>query len=175
MAPDSDNPAAQGDGAQAPAGAQESRLTIERIYVKDISFETPNSPSIFATEWRPSVDLQVLNDASRVDESLYEVVLRVTVTVTVGEKTAFLAEVNQAGLFGIAGVEDEGRLRAILGSHCPNILFPYVREVISDLVNRGSFPQLLLAPLNFDAIYAQHLAEQQQGQDGAHAQSAADA
>ena len=158
---------AESDEARAAMGEPHGeRLAIERIYVKDISFETPNSPAVFRMEWRPKVDLQVFNDAVRLDEGLYEVVLRVTATVTVDDKTAFLAEVNQAGLFGIKGIEDEARLKAVLGSQCPGILFPYAREVISDLVIRGGFPQFLLAPVNFEAVYARHLAEQQREEGG---------
>lgn len=171
MAPDQHTDAG-GDGARTEQ-AHGARLTIERIYVKDVSFETPNSPAVFGAEWQPKVDLQVFNDAARLDEGLYEVVLRVTATVTVHDKTAFLAEVNQAGLFGISGIEDEARLKAVLGSQCPGILFPYAREAVSDLVTRGGFPQFVLAPVNFEAVYARHLAEQQKEDGGSAAPSSA--
>lgn len=147
---------------RARAGAQRERLGLERIYVKDLSFETPNSPSVFRLEWQPSVELQLSSDGARIGENLYEVVLRVTATVSLGDKTAFLAEVNQAGIFAVADVEDEARLKSILGSQCPSILFPYARETISDLVTRGGFPQFLLAPVDFDALYARHLEEQEE-------------
>jgi len=149
--------------------SQEVRLSVRRIYVKDVSFETPNSPAVLGEEWKPKVDLQLNNDASRLDEEqgLYEVVLRVTATVTLEERTAFLAEVHQAGLFAIAGATDEAQLKALLGSYCPSILFPYAREAVSNLATRGGFPQFLLAPVNFDALYARHLEEgKAQGGDG---------
>ncbi|MBT8420589.1 MAG: protein-export chaperone SecB [Gammaproteobacteria bacterium] len=138
-----------------------SQFAIHRIYVKDISFEAPNSPSIFHAEWKPDVDIQLLTDALRVEADVYEASVRVTVTVKIKDKTAFLVEVNQAGIFGIGGLSED-RLKYMLGSFCPNILFPYVRETVSDLVTRGGFPQLLLSPVNFDAMYAKHLQENQQ-------------
>jgi len=131
-------------------------FTIQRIYVKDVSFETPNSPSIFRSEWRPEVDIRLFTDASRLEGDLYEVFVRVTVTAEINSKTAFLVEVKQAGIFGISGLPED-RLKYMLGSFCPNILFPYARETVSDLISRGGFPQFLLAPVNFDAIYAKHL------------------
>ncbi|NIR28004.1 MAG: protein-export chaperone SecB [Gammaproteobacteria bacterium] len=173
MAADRQTDPGKGESQGAAAEPQSGRFSIERIYVKDISFETPNSPTVFGMQWEPKVDLQVFNDAARLDEALYEVVLRITATVTVHDKTAFLAEVNQAGLFGISGIEDEAGLKAVLGGHCPGILFPYARETISDLVTRGGFPQFLLAPVNFDAVYARHLAEQQK-EDGAAATPSGD-
>nr|VFK58237.1 MAG: preprotein translocase subunit SecB [Candidatus Kentron sp. TUN]VFK59798.1 MAG: preprotein translocase subunit SecB [Candidatus Kentron sp. TUN]VFK67261.1 MAG: preprotein translocase subunit SecB [Candidatus Kentron sp. TUN] len=138
----------------------QGQFAIHKIYVKDISFETPNSPSIFRVEWKPDLDIQLFTDASRLDVGLYEVIVRITVTVKIKDKTAFLAEVNQAGIFGIGELQED-RLKHVLSSFCPNILFPYARETISDLVNRGGFPQLLLAPVNFDAMYAKHLQEAQ--------------
>nr|VFJ59661.1 MAG: preprotein translocase subunit SecB [Candidatus Kentron sp. DK] len=136
------------------------QFMIHRIYVKDISFEAPNSPGIFRSDWRPEVDIQLLTDASPIEADVYEAQVQVTVTVKVEGKTAFLVEVNQAGVFGISGIPED-RLKYMLGSFCPNILFPYVRETISDLVTRGGFPQLLLSPANFDAMYAKHLEEQE--------------
>nr|VFK42165.1 MAG: preprotein translocase subunit SecB [Candidatus Kentron sp. TC]VFK42700.1 MAG: protein translocase subunit secB [Candidatus Kentron sp. TC] len=146
------------DTAQSDSRASSGQFAIHRIYTKDISFETPNSPGIFRVDWQPNLDIQLFTDASRLDTDLYEVIVRITVTVKIKDKTAFLAEVNQAGIFGI-GEPREDRLKQLLGSFCPNILFPYAREAISDLVNRGGFPQLLLAPVNFDAMYAKHLQE----------------
>lgn len=154
-----------GDGGapQTPNPAGESRFAIQKIYVKDLSFETPNSPDIFRTEWRPSVEMQIFTESQPLGEGSYEVTLRITVTVKVQERTAFLAEVHQSGIFAISGVPDE-HMHPMLGVFCPNILFPYARETISDLVTRGGFPQLLLAPVNFDALYAQ---QQQQAQQAA--------
>jgi len=138
-------------------------LSIQRIYTKDISFETPNSPQVFTSEWKPQMDLNLGTDTKKLDEGVFEVTLNVTVTVKNDDKTAFLAEVHQAGIFSLRGIE-ENRLAPVFGITCPNILFPYVREVISDLVSRGSFPQLLLSPINFDALYAQKLQKQQEQQ-----------
>lgn len=151
-------PDSKGDGAGA-----EARLSIQKIYVKDVSFEVPHSPEIFNSEWKPDVKLDLNNEASRIGEGLYEVVLRVTATVDVDARTAFLAEVNQAGIFSIAGVDDE-QIKLLVGSFCPNVLFPYARETMSDLVTRGGFPQFLLAPVNFDALYAQHVADRGEAQ-----------
>lgn len=138
------------------------QFTVQRIYTKDISFETPNSPAIFTEKWEPNVNIDLNTTATLLQESLYEIVLTVTVTAKVGEKTAYLAEIHQAGIFVIAGFNDDER-GGMIHSYCPNILFPYVREVISDLITKGSFPQMLLAPINFDALYAQHLQQKAQG------------
>lgn len=132
------------------------QFEIQRIYTKDISFESPNTPHTFVEEWKPEVSLNLETKSNRVQENLHEVVLSVTATVNTGKKTAFLIEVHQAGVFLISGFPNE-QLHQMLGSFCPNILFPYAREVVSDLVVRGGFPQLILAPVNFDALYAQHL------------------
>ena len=136
---------------------EKGQFGITKIYVKDISFETPNSPGIFSEEWKPSVDLQVANEGSIFSEEmkdLYDVVLRVTVTVKVGDKIAYLVEVQQAGIFHIVGFNKDA-VSHMLATICPNILFPFAREIVSDLVTRGGFPQLLLSPVNFDALYAQ--------------------
>ncbi len=141
---------------EAPQG--EVQFAIQKIYVKDFSFESPNAPAIFRHEWRPKVELNLHSDAAKVAANVYEVVLRVTVTVKLEDETAFLVEVQQAGIFHIAGLDDE-QLRPALGSACPNILFPYARETVSDVTTRGGFPQFLLAPVNFDALYLRHLQE----------------
>ncbi|MGD2118412.1 MAG: protein-export chaperone SecB [Chromatiales bacterium] len=141
-------------------------LAIQRVYTKDISFETPNSPNIFSGDWQPKMDLNLASETKKLDEHLYEVVLKVTVTVSSNEQTAFLAEVHQAGIFAIKGI-DEKQMGPVFGIACPNILFPYAREAVSDLVNRGSFPQLVLSPINFEALYAQQV-QQQQAQAAKH-------
>ena len=146
---------------------QNGQFAIQKVYTKDISFETPNSPGIFGKEWDPSVNMQIANEASVVSEeleNLYEVVLRVTVTVNVGEKTAYLAEVQQGGIFHIAGFPKDA-ISHMLATICPNILFPFAREVVSDLVTRGGFPQLLLAPVNFEVLYAQQQQKARQQQN----------
>ncbi|MCP5149354.1 MAG: protein-export chaperone SecB [Ectothiorhodospiraceae bacterium] len=148
-----ENPAA---GAGRPSGAE---FTIKKIYVKDVSFESPTSPEIFTVPWQPELDLQMHTGASRFGPADYEVTLNATATVKVGERTAFLAEVQIGGVFGITGVP-ESDLAPLLGTYCPTILFPYLREVVSDLAVRGGFPQMLLQPVNFDALYQQHLAQE---------------
>jgi len=134
----------------------ERRFLIQKIYVKDISFETPNSPMIFTEAWKPDVNMQMGNTAKVLSEGVHEVTLSLTVTVKLGEKTAYLAEAQQAGIFNISGY-DKKALSAMLGSYCPNILFPFAREALCDLVTRGGFPQLLLSPVNFDALYMEYL------------------
>lgn len=139
---------------------EERNFSIQKIYTKDISFETPNSPQIFVDKWEPQVDFNLGTNVQPLEDNLLEVSLIVTVTVKCGEKTAYLVEVVQAGVFVIGGFNDQ-EMGPMVGSFCPNILFPYAREVVSDLVNKGGFPQLLLAPVNFDALYAQHLQQAQ--------------
>ncbi len=153
-------------GQQAQSNAAERHFSINKIYIKDISFETPHSPAIFTEEWKPDINLNLASETSPVGVDLYNVVLSITVTVKIGEKTAFLVEVQQAGIFNVKGFADH-ELRHMLGSYCPNILFPYARELVSDLATRGGFPQLLLAPVNFDALYAQHMQQQQASASGA--------
>lgn len=132
---------------------------IQRIYIKDSSFEAPNTPHTFTENWKPEVQLNLETKSHRLHNNQHEVVLSITANVTTNSKTAFLVEVHQAGIFMISGLPIE-QLQHSLGSFCPSILFPYAREAISDLVVRGGFPQLLLAPVNFDALYNQHLEEQ---------------
>lgn len=139
----------------------EKQFSIQKIYTKDMSFETPNSPKIFTEKWEPTVDFNLASNVQPLENGLYEVALTVTITVKSEDKTAYLVEVNQAGIFTLAGFSDE-ELGPMVGSFCPNILFPYAREAVSDLVAKGGFPQLLLAPVNFDALYAQHIQAQQQ-------------
>jgi preprotein translocase subunit SecB len=144
--------------AQNQAAGQ---FAIQKIYVKDVSFETPNSPAVFTeTNWTPEVNVQLNSRAAPMADQMHEVVLSVTITAKLGDKIAYLVEVQQAGIFRTEGFEQQ-QLNHLLGSFCPNILFPYVREAISDMVTRGGFPQMLLAPVNFDALYAQHMQQQQ--------------
>ena len=151
---------------QQAQDAQQSqgKFSIQKIYIKDVSFETPNSPAIFAEkEWAPDINVQMGSQAIKMNDTLHEVTLSVTVTAKQGDKTAFLVEVQQAGVFQTEGIEPQ-QMGHLLGSYCPNLLFPYAREAVSDLVTRGGFPQLLLAPVNFDALYAQHMQQQAQQQ-----------
>ncbi|PKM11841.1 MAG: protein-export chaperone SecB [Gammaproteobacteria bacterium HGW-Gammaproteobacteria-3] len=143
----------------------EKQFSIQKIYTKDLSFETPNSPKIFTEKWEPKVDFNLGTNVQALDNSLYEVTLTITVTVKCGDTTAYLVEVCQAGIYSLAGFSDE-EMGPMVGSFCPNILFPYAREVVSDLVAKGGFPQLLLAPVNFDALYAQHLQQLKQQAPG---------
>lgn len=144
---------------QQPNDTPTPQFEIQRIFVKDISFESPNTPHTFIEEWKPEVTLNLETKSNRVQDNLHEVVLSITATVNSNKKTAFLIEVHQAGVFMISGLPSD-QLHQMLGSFCPNILFPYAREVVSDIVVRGGFPQLILAPVNFDALYNQHLEQQ---------------
>lgn len=149
----------------AASDAQGPQFAIQRVYTKDISFETPNSPAIFTKEWKPEIKLDLDTRTAEIEANLYEVVLAVTVTATLGEETAFLCEVQQAGIFAIGEMPEQNKAHT-LGSFCPNTLFPYARETISNLVNRGTFPQLNLAPVNFDAIFSAYMQKRaQQEQD----------
>ncbi|MAY72170.1 protein-export chaperone SecB [Halomonas litopenaei] len=150
----------QNAGAQA-AGQQDQekpqvQFSLQRIYVKDISFEAPNSPGVFGQPFKPKVGLDLDTRSTKVADGLYEVVIKVTAQVTHSESgtTCFLAEIEQAGLFRITGIEGD-QLDHTLGAFCPNVLFPYARECVDSLVNRGGFPPLMLAPVNFEALYAQ--------------------
>ena len=145
---------------QAPAEIG-PEFSILRIYLKDVSFETPNSPEVFTQEIKPEINFQLNTAIKRIEEDLHEVVLNVTVTAKQGEKTGFLVEVQQAGLFTVKGF-DEAQKGAMLGAYCPNTLFPYAREAVSELVIKGGFPPLLLAPVNFDAMYAERAAARAQ-------------
>lgn len=138
----------------------DKNLSIAKVYIKDFSFESPQAPTIFkAGEWKPKTDLNLRNTHTAVDESLHEVVLTITVEAKDGDKTVFLIELQQAGLFDIKGYgEDE--LNAITGSFCPNVLFPYAREAISGIVQKGGFPEFVLQPINFDALYMQSRQQQ---------------
>lgn len=138
----------------------ETQFMIQRIYVKDLSFETKNTPAIFQQEWKPDLSLNLQIENKKLEADTYEVVLTVTTTVKNQNETAFLVEVKQAGIFTIAGAP-EAQLAHLLGSFCPSLLFPYAREAITSEVVRGSFPQLVLAPINFDAIYMQQMEEKQ--------------
>lgn len=149
--------------AEENAAAQEeqARFMIQKIYTKDISFETPNSPVIFREEWKPDLDLQLTTEYNKIDDTNHEVTLVVTVTAKLGDKTAFLIEVKQSGIFSLVGYTQE-EMGPLVGSYCPNTLFPFAREVISDLVAKGGFPQLILAPVNFDALYMNQLEQAKQ-------------
>lgn len=141
--------------AENEQAKNERQFQIQRIFLKDLSFESPNAPAIFTGEWQPKHELNINTKIDKINDGIYEVVLSVTVTTKVGEQTAFIVEVQQAGLVAVKGFPD-GEMGPLLGAYCPNLLFPYAREAISDLVTKGSFPQLVLQPVNFDALFAQH-------------------
>lgn len=133
---------------------QQPVFNIEKIYVKDMSLEIPHAPGIFLQREQPQIDMQLHNDSSKVDDGYFEATITVTVTAKLGDKTMFLAEATQAGIFQIRNVAEED-MEPVLGIGCPNILFPYVRETISDMVNRAGFPPVVLSPINFEVLYAQ--------------------
>jgi preprotein translocase subunit SecB len=140
---------------------QQPVFSIEKIYTKDLSLEIPNAPQIFLEREAPAVDVQLHNESRQVDEGIFETVITVTVTAKLQDKTMFLVEAAQAGIFIIRNVPQE-HLGPVLGITCPNIIFPYAREVISDVVSRAGFPPVMLSPVNFEVLYAQQ--EQAAGQ-----------
>ena len=149
----------------AGADAQQASFQIEKIYVKDLSLEVPNAPQIFTEAQEPQLEVQVRNQGGQFADNLYEVVVSVTVTARMGDKTLFLAEVAQAGIFTVRGVPAKD-LEPLLGIGCPTILYPYAREAISDLVTRAGFPAVLLAPVSFEQIYMERMQQQQQAAAG---------
>jgi preprotein translocase subunit SecB len=141
--------------------AQPKQFAIQKLYLKDASFESPEAPKSFRfTKWEPKIDLNLTNTQAHIEGEVFEAVLCVTATIKLDDKTAFLIEVHFAGLFLISGF-DESERKYLLGSQAMTVLFPYVREVISDMSVRGGFPPLVLSPVNFDALYQQHLQQQE--------------
>lgn len=152
------------NGAAAPVDAATGpAFTVEKIYVKDVSFESPNAPTIFNDQVQPELQLNLNQQVQRLGENAFEVVLAVTLTCQAGERTAYVAEVKQAGVFGLVGLDPQS-IDVLLGTQCPNILFPYVRQLISDLIQAGGFPPFFLQPINFDALYAEGLRQRAQQQ-----------
>lgn len=147
---------AENDQAQgqppAPTSTPETRFGVQRIYLKDASLEAPDSPEAFRRAYSPQVSFSINSRSKKLDGSMYEVVLRLTADVKQDNKTSFLVEVQQAGIFEVAGLEGE-RLEQVLSITCPTVLFPYGREAIDSLVTKASFPPLMLAPINFEAVY----------------------
>jgi len=163
-----ENQPAQG---QAEGRAQEQQFSIQKLYIKDVSFESPNVPTVFADgEWQPEVNIQLNSSNKSIGKDAFEVDLKITVTAKQNKKTAFLVELTQSGIFTVAGFEQDN-LRGMLGAFCPETLFPFAREAIAELVSKGGFPPLLLAPVNFNALYMQQAQQQQAAaaaQDTAH-------
>lgn len=135
--------------------SQTLELNLQKIYTKDISFESPNTPAIFQTEWHPSVEFELHIETNKLADEFYEVGLKITATNKSKEQTVFLIEIEQVGIFQIKHATEE-QLSPILGVACPNIIFPYARELVSELTLRGGFPPLYLTPINFEALYQQH-------------------
>jgi len=148
--------------APAPGdGMQTVQMSIEKIYVKDLSLENPGAPQSFALRESPQVEVGLRTRAEQVEPDVYECVLTITVTARVADKTVFLVEVSQAGLFGIRGIA-AADAQPILAVHCPTVLFPYARESVADATTRAGFPPVQLAPINFEMLYQQQLAQLQQ-------------
>ena len=137
----------------------DTSFEIRRIYSKDISFETPNSPDIFSKEWKQDINIELHSSSHQFAENVFEVALRVTVTGKSQGDVAYICEVTQAGIFAISGLADN-KLKHCLGAYCPNILFPYVREIVSSLITRGTFPPINLDPVNFDAVFMNYIQQQ---------------
>ena len=142
------------NGAANGQAQGQAQLSLQKIYTKDVSFEAPGAPQIFqGSTSQPNVELNLSQRVTQLGEAAFEVVLSVTATCKIDDKTAYLAEVHQAGIFGLSGFDPQGR-DAVLATYCPNVLFPYARQVVSDLVQNGGFPPFFLQPINFDALYA---------------------
>ena len=137
-------------------------FSIEKLYLKDLSVEVPNAPQIYLEREAPGINIQLQTKAQGLSDGVYEVALTVTVTAKVEEKTVFLVEVGQAGIFRILNVPDEN-MEPLLSIACPNILFPYAREVVSDTVTRAGFAPVILQPVNFEGLYASRLAQEEEG------------
>ncbi|MGB0664932.1 MAG: protein-export chaperone SecB [Pontibacterium sp.] len=148
------------ENEQASAEQQGPQFAVQRIYLRDASLESPNAPQIFTKGWQPEVSLDMNTQSKNLGDNVYEVVLTLTVTVKNAGDVAFLVELQQAGIFSIAGL-GEMEMAHTIGAFCPNILFPYAREAVDSLATKASFPPIMLAPVNFDALYAQKMAEAQ--------------
>lgn len=159
-----DNPQAA-TATDAQAQQDQPQFMIHKVYLKDLSFESPASPVIFTEQVQPAMELHFQNTTAELGNNNYEVVLTTTVTVKSGDRTLYLIEAKQAGIFGITGVPPE-QLPPILAAACPNVLLPFAREAISDIVTKGGFPQLLIAPVNFEMLYLQEMQRRQQQAEG---------
>jgi preprotein translocase subunit SecB len=144
------------DSSTATDQASQAQFTVQKIYVKDVSFEAPNTPAIFNEAGQPQLNMNLNQKVARLEDGVFEVVLGITLTCAIEEKNVYLAEIEQAGVFGLAGF-DERNLDMMLGTYCPNVLFPYARQAISDLITAGGFPPFYLQPINFEALYAEGL------------------
>lgn len=147
------------NGATPPQN--QAQLSLQKVYIKDASFEVPTAPQIFQEMGQPQIQLNLSQKVGTIGENTFEVILGITVTCTMGEKTAYLAEIQQAGIFGLVGFDNANR-DTVLATYCPNVLFPYARQAVSDLVQNGGFPPFLLQPINFEALYAEQQRRQQE-------------
>ncbi len=163
----------QNQDAATQEQQQQAQFQLQKLYMKDVSFELPNAPQIFQEDGQVEIKMNLAQRVENLAEGVHEVILTVTVTATLGEKTAYLAEVQQAGIFSIMGLNEQA-LHAALNTLCPHSLFPYARRCITDLVADGGFPPLVLQPINFDQIYAQRLQEAQTQANGAEENGAGD-
>lgn len=146
------------------------QVGLQKIYIRDASIEVPDGPRVFTEQYNPEVNVDLNTQIQTLSEETHQVILTVTVTAKQGERTAYIVEVQQAGVFQIEGFDDEGERDHVLGAYCPSVLFPYIRESVGDMVQRAGFPHFLLQPVNFDLLYAQHRAN-----DGAAATDAGQA
>lgn len=180
MAENEDNNAEAGATPQTSEQPQGPQFALQRLYLKDSSFESPRSPQVFQGQWTPKVNFDIKTKSNKIQDELYEVVLVVTAEAQLDDQPAFLVEVHQAGIFACKDFDDD-QVAQLLATVCPNILFPYARESIDSLVTKGSFPALMLSPINFDALYAQQKQDQKNqaeagnGADDAPAVAAPDA
>ncbi len=152
------------NNAQAQAPAQGPQFMLQRIYLKDMSFEAPQGVEAFKQQWNPKIGQDINTTSTKVDDNHFEVVLKLTINVTMEDKTIFLVEVQQAGLFLVKDIEGQ-QLAQLLNTMCPQILFPYAREAVDNCALKGSFPALALPPINFDALFARAVAQQQAQQE----------
>ena len=156
---------------------QGATFTVEKLYVKDVSFEAPNAPQVFNEQGQPDLQMKLNQKVQRLGENAFEVSLGITLTCTINGRTAYLAEVEQAGVFGLGGFE-EHILDAMLGTQCPNILYPYASAAVGQLIVAGGFPPFPMQPINFDALYGETLRQrvaQQAGGELANTETAGNA
>jgi len=147
---------------QPGVGENEGRkVSLKKIYLRDASVEVPDGPRVFTQEWQPDVNVDLNTRVQDLGEDGHHVLVTVTVTAKQDDKTAYIIEVQQAGVFQVTGFDDEAERRHVIGAYCPNLLFPYVRETVGDFIQRAGFPHLLLQPVNFDALYQRHMEEQE--------------
>lgn len=147
--------------AEEASAPKQPTFAVQRLYLKDISFESPNAPGVFQSEWKPQVNMDLNTQNKQISENQWEVILTLTITANIEEKPAFVVEIQQGGIFLIEGLNEQQQAHT-LGAFCPNMLFPYARETIDSMVVKGSFPALMLQPVNFDAIFAEALRRQKE-------------